>query len=180
MPRPSVRVLTASLLTAATLGASRHAQTSSLALEQGATEEAFGEYSYFDAYPVRDPDNLIDPGLWTTCWAMTQAERYRLADLARNAPPEYRDELREASIHYQVAEIYYSEIVRGMAIFEGAMMRDVNAALEIEQQALIGGAPYWLASNAADCIYRMPESSMPEFAELYPWLANGLGTFYTN
>lgn len=170
-------VSTAALLCAAPAMAQ---EAGSLALSQGAPEEAFGEYSYFDAFPKRNPDDLMDQGLWTTCWAMTQAERHRLADLSETAPPEIAEELHEASIHYQVAEIYYSELVRGTAIFQGAMMSDVNDALEIEQQALIGGAAHWLASNAADCIYRMPESSMPEFAELYPWLVGGLGTFYTN
>lgn len=163
---------------AALLGAA--APASAQALSQGAPEAAFGEYSYFDAYPKRNPDDLIDQSLWTTCWAMTQAEKERLEALSKTAPADMREELHEASIHYQVAEIYYSELVRGTGIFQGAMMSDINDALIIEQQALIGGAPHWLASNAADCIYRMPESSMPEFAELYPWLANGLGTFYEN
>jgi hypothetical protein len=169
------------ILSTAALGATPAlAQFESLALDEGAPAEAFAKYSYYDAYPRRDPDNLIDPSQWSSCWAFTQAERLRLAELAKTAPEEIRDELKEASIHYQVAEIYYSELVRGTDIYNGVSTSVTNAEFEMAQQALIGGETQWLASNAADCIWRMPDREMPEFAELYPWLADGLGTNYSN
>ncbi len=144
-----------------------------------APEEAFGEFSYYDAYPRRDPDDLIDQAAWVNCWAVTDTERARLAEAAQNAPPELQEELQLAAAHYQVAAIYYSELVRGTNIYLGVSTRQTNDALEIERQGLIGGAPQWIAGNAADCIRRMPDSAMPEFAELFPWLAGGLGTFYS-
>ncbi|GEM_PF-5595513 len=157
------------------------AQEAGQALGENAPVEAFGEYSYYDAYPKMDANDLIDVGLWTTCWAFTEAEKDRLDALAEQAPnPELADEMKMASIHYQVAEIYYGELVRGTAIFNGEAMGKVNSQREIEQQSLIGGAPQWIAKNAADCIWKMPDRDMPEFAELYPWLASGFGTTYRN
>lgn len=149
------------------------------ALPMDAPPEAFGEFSYYNVWPKRNPDDLIDPGLWATCWAFTRAERQRLRALSDTAPEALRDELREASYYYQNAEIYYNELVRGTAIYNGVPTRETNAQFEIEEQSLIGAQQQWLSQNAAECISKMPAREMPEFAELYPWLADALGTAYT-
>lgn len=165
--------------TAALSMAAVSAPASAQALQEDAPESAFGEYSYYNTWPRLNPDDLIDPSLWASCWAFTKGERERLTALSREVPEPLSTELREASYYYQAAEIYYNELVRGTAIHNGVSTRETNEQMEIEVQSLIGGAQQWLSKNAADCIAKMPDREMEEFAELYPWLADALGTAYT-
>lgn len=148
------------------------------AMDLADPREDFGPTSYYDVYPKRDPENLTPLEQWTTCWAFSKAEKARLEAAAESAPEEMEDELDLAAAHYQVAVIYYGELVRGNAIYEGKSTSEVNDALTIEEQSLIGAGEQWLAENAAQCIVRLPDREMPEFADLYPWLADALGTDY--